>query len=171
MIGMLFMLLVSRLRFADFFEMGSGWILLSVILLIRPLASCFRHGAPVSIREKSLLSWVAPVAWWQRQWPLVCSALQTSLIQLAINTDRVLCHFGHLCHRFDSGHSADIVAKLLGLQRPAPNEWVLIGAHYFGRELAIQLAEHEDQKVILLDSNARNIALARRRRKPTTATA
>ena len=73
MIGMLFLLLVSRLRFeqfVDFFEHGGGWILLSVILIIRPLSVLLSAwGTSLNIREKGLLSWVAPVASWPRRWP------------------------------------------------------------------------------------------------------
>ena len=53
------------------------------------------------------------------------------------------------------------MARLLGVQRPAPNDWLFIGAHRFGRELAHTLIEKNDQSVILIDTNARNIELAR----------
>jgi mannitol/fructose-specific phosphotransferase system IIA component (Ntr-type) len=48
------------------------------------------------------------------------------------------------------------------VQRPAPNDWVIIGAHHFGRELARQLIREGEQDVMLLDTNARNITLARK---------
>ena len=51
---------------------------------------------------------------------------------------------------------------MLRVQRPAPNDWVIIGAHHFGRELARQLIRENEQDVILLDTNARNITLARK---------
>lgn len=167
MIGMLFLLLVSRLRFeqfGDFFAMGGGWILLSVILIIRPLSVMLSAwGTSLTLREKGLLSWVAPRG--------VVAASMASLFALTLSNqpkpigDPALIEsfvFSVICATvLIQGLSAGLVAKLLGLQRPAPNEWVIIGAHYFGRELATQLTEHEDQKVILLDSNARNIAIAR----------
>jgi mannitol/fructose-specific phosphotransferase system IIA component (Ntr-type) len=64
------------------------------------------------------------------------------------------------------GLSAGIVAKILGLQRPAPNDWVIIGAHHFGRELARKLMGQDEQCILLLDTNARNIALARKEGLP-----
>ena len=59
------------------------------------------------------------------------------------------------------GLSAGLFARLLGLQRPAPNDWLFIGAHHLGRELAHSLIEKNGQSVILVDTNARNIQLAR----------
>ena len=64
LIGMLFLLLVARLelqQFIDFFKMGGGWVLFSVILIIRPLniaASSF--ATDLNFRQKALLSLVAP---------------------------------------------------------------------------------------------------------------
>jgi mannitol/fructose-specific phosphotransferase system IIA component (Ntr-type) len=64
------------------------------------------------------------------------------------------------------GLSAGVFARLLGLQRPAPNDWVIIGAHHFGRELARKLMRKDEQHVLLLDTNARNIALAKKEGLP-----
>ena len=64
LIGMLFLLLVSRLefqQFVDFFARGGGWILLSVIFVIRPISVIASSwGTPLNVRERALLSWVAP---------------------------------------------------------------------------------------------------------------
>jgi len=167
LIGMLFLLLVSRLefqQFVDFFDMGGGWILLSVILLIRPVCIILSAwGTPLNWREKALLSWVAPRG--------VVAASMASLFALTLSAkenpigDPALLEsfvFSVICATvLIQGLSAGIVARLLGLQRPAPNDWVIIGSHHFGRELARTLVEVEEQSVILLDTNARNIALAR----------
>ena len=60
------------------------------------------------------------------------------------------------------GLSSGLVANVLRLQRPAPNDLLIIGAHYFGRELAAQLVREGEQEVVLLDTNARNIAIAKK---------
>ena len=60
------------------------------------------------------------------------------------------------------GMSSGIVARLLRLQRPAPNDWIIIGAHRFGRELAQAMNNNEERSVILLDTNPTNIRLAKK---------
>ncbi|WP_269522912.1 cation:proton antiporter [Coraliomargarita parva] len=168
LIGMLFLLLVARLEFSEFtrfFEMGGGWVLLSVILLIRPLSvTASSWGTSLNLRERALLSWVAPRG--------VVAASMASLFALTLNGkeespgDAALLEsfvYSVICATvLIQGLSAGIVAKLLRLQRPAPNDWIVIGAHHFGRELARKLAKEEVQSVILLDTNSRNIALARK---------
>jgi NhaP-type Na+/H+ or K+/H+ antiporter/mannitol/fructose-specific phosphotransferase system IIA component (Ntr-type) len=168
LIGLLFLLLVSRLelqQFVDFYEMGGGWVLFSVILLIRPISIVISSwGTNLNIREKALLSWVAPRG--------VVAASMASLFSLSLYAkedpvgDPALLEsfvYSVICATvLIQGLSAGYVAKLLRLQRPAPNDWVIIGAHYFGRELARKLMRQDEQHVLLLDTNARNIALAKK---------
>ena len=172
LIGMLFLLLVARLelqQFIDFFEMGGGWVLFSVILLIRPISiAASSWGTPLNIREKALLSWVAPRG--------VVAASMASLFALSLSSkenpvgDPALLEsfvYSVICATvLIQGLSAGIFAKMLGLQRPAPNDWVIIGAHHFGRELARKLMRKDEQHVLLLDTNARNIALAKKEGLP-----
>jgi len=167
LIGLLFLLLVARLKlqqFIDFFEIGGGWILFAVILIIRPISVIVSSwGTPLNIREKALLSWVAPRG--------VVAASMASLFALSLSSQENPIGDPALMESFVysvicatvllQGLSAGIVAKILGLQRPAPTDWVIIGAHYFGRELARYLQKKDEQEVILLDTNARNIALAK----------
>jgi NhaP-type Na+/H+ or K+/H+ antiporter/mannitol/fructose-specific phosphotransferase system IIA component (Ntr-type) len=168
LIGMLFILLVSRLefqQFIDFFRIGGGWILFAVILIIRPVSvhvSAF--GTTLNMREKALLSWVAPRG--------VVAASMASLFALSLGKqdepagDPALLEsfvYSVICATvLIQGLSAGFFAKLLRLQRPAPNDLVIIGAHYFGRELARKLFREEEQAVVLLDTNSRNVALARK---------
>ena len=60
------------------------------------------------------------------------------------------------------GMSSGIVARLLRLQRPDPNDWIIIGAHRFGRELAQAMDSHEERSIILLDTNPTNVKLAKK---------
>jgi len=167
LIGLLFLLLVARLelqQFADFFTDGGGWVLCSVILLIRPISITLSSwGTTLNIREKALLSWVAPRG--------VVAASMASLFALSLQAkgeteDAALMEsfvYSIICATvLIQGLSAGLVAKILRVQRPAPNDWVIIGAHHFGRELARQLIRENEQDVILLDTNARNITLARK---------
>ncbi len=167
LIGMLFLLLVSRLQieqFIEFFRIGGGWVLFSVILVIRPLSVALSSfGTPLNLREKALLSWVAPRG--------VVAASMASLFALSLASkenpvgDPALLEsfvYSVICATvLIQGFSSGLVARALKLQRPAPNDWVIIGAHYFGRELAKHLGRRKEQAVILLDTNARNISIAR----------
>ncbi len=171
LIGLLFLLLVARLelqQFIDFFSAGGGWVLFSVILLIRPISIALSSwGTSLNIREKALLSWVAPRG--------VVAASMASLFALSLQSKgdpegaALLESFVYsiICATvLIQGLSAGLVAKVLRVQRPAPNDWVIIGAHHFGRELARQLIREDEQDVTLLDTNARNIALARKEGLP-----
>jgi len=167
LIGLLFLLLVARLelqQFVNFFKLGGGWVLFSVILVIRPISIAVSSwGTSLKLREKALLSWVAPRG--------VVAASMASLFALSLQ-DKGDASGAALLEAFVysiicatvliQGLSAGFVAKVLRVQRPAPNDWVIVGAHHFGRELARQLIREEEQAVILLDTNARNIALARK---------
>ena len=168
LIGLLFLLLVARLefrQFANFFSMGGGWVLFSVILLIRPISiTVSSWGTALNLREKALLSWVAPRG--------VVAASMASLFALTLQShehpvgDPALMEsfvYSVICATvLIQGLSAGQVAKILRLQRPAPNDLVIIGAHHFGRELAAQLMREGEQEVVLLDTNARNIAIAKK---------
>ena len=169
LIGLLFLLLVARLeweQFARFYANGGGWVLLSVIFLVRPLSVITSSwGTALNNREKALLSWVAPRG--------VVAASMASLFAISLSEGSSTQGDPQLLESFVysvicatvilQGLSAGIFARILGLQRPAPNDWVIIGAHYFGRQLANLINTVDKQEdVILLDSNARNAALARR---------
>lgn len=168
LIGMLFILLVARLelqQFMDFFAIGGGWILLLVILVIRPISvGISAWGTPLNIREKALLSWVAPRG--------VVAASMASLFALTLQSKEDPVGDPFLLESFVysvicatvliQGLSAGMIAKFLGLQRPAPNDWVIIGCHYFARELARKLSRKDEQDIILLDTNARNVTIAQR---------
>lgn len=172
LIGLLFLLLVSRLelqQFVDFYNLGGGWVLFSVILLIRPISILVSSwGTALNIREKALLSWVAPRG--------VVAASMASLFALSLQSktdpvgDPALLEsfvYSVICATvLIQGLSSGIVAKLLRLQRPAPNDWIIIGAHHFGRELARKLMRKDEQYVLLLDTNARNIAIAKKEGLP-----
>jgi NhaP-type Na+/H+ or K+/H+ antiporter len=168
LIGLLFLVLVARLefhQFKHFFTQGGLWVLIAVILVIRPLSVFISsYKTQINFREKLLLSWIAPRG--------VVAASMASLFAISLQSkenpigDPLLMEafvYSVICTTvLLQGMSSGIVARLLRLQRPAPNDWIIIGAHRFGRELAQAMNHNEERSVILLDTNPTNIKLAKK---------
>lgn len=163
LIGLLFVLLVARLEYAAFvafFQQGGLWVLLSIVLLVRPLSVVFSTwGTATNVRERCLLSWVAPRG--------IVAASMASLFAISLNTKDNLVGDAQLLESFVytiicatvliQGMSAGFFARLLQLQRPASSDWLILGAHRFGRSLAQIFEKDLNQCAILLDTNAQNI--------------
>ncbi|MEO0453511.1 MAG: cation:proton antiporter [Verrucomicrobiota bacterium] len=164
LIGMLFILLVSRLEIQQFIDFGwKGALLVSlVMLLVRPLTVVVcSWSTDLTVKEKVFLSWVAPRG--------VVAASMASLFAISLSsagdaksasfietfTYSVICGTVLI-----QGFSAGAVARLLGLRRPEPVNWLIVGANIFGRRIARIIQSETDSDVILIDSNARNIAKA-----------
>ena len=167
LIGLLFLMLVARLeiqQFVDFFDAGGGLVLFAVILIIRPVSVLISSwGTQLKLREKALLSWVAPRG--------VVAASMASLFALSLQSkgheeSAALMEafvYSIICATvLIQGLSAGVVSRILGLQRPAPNDLIIIGAHPFARELAKKLVRENVQRVILLDVNASNVEFAKK---------
>ncbi|MDG1701728.1 MAG: sodium:proton antiporter [Opitutae bacterium] len=168
LIGLLFLVLVARLelhQFKHFFSQGGLWVLIAVILIIRPLSVFLSsHNTQINFREKLLLSWIAPRG--------VVAASMASLFAISLQNkenpigDPLLMEafvYSVICTTvLLQGMSSGIVARLLRLQRPDPNDWIIIGAHRFGRELAQAMNHNEERSAILLDNNPTNIKLAKK---------
>lgn len=168
LIGLLFLLLVARLefyQFSHFFNQGGLWVLIAVILIIRPLSVLLSaYKTQINLREKVLLSWIAPRG--------VVAASMASLFAISLQNkenpigDPLLMEafvYSVICTTvLIQGMSSGVVARLLKLQRPAPNDWIIIGAHRFARELAKAMQDQEEPSVILLDTNPTNIRLAKK---------
>lgn len=168
LIGLLFLLLVARLefyQFAHFFSQGGLWVLIAVILIIRPLSVFLSaYKTQINLREKALLSWIAPRG--------VVAASMASLFAISLQNkenpigDPLLMEafvYSVICTTvLIQGMSSGVVARLLKLQRPAPNDWIIIGAHRFARELAKAMQGEEEPSVILLDTNPTHIRLAKK---------
>lgn len=163
LIGLLFVLLVARLEYAAFvafFQQGGLWVLLSIVLLVRPLSVVVSTwGTATNMRERCLLSWVAPRG--------IVAASMASLFAISLNTKENLVGDAQLLESFVytticatvliQGLSAGFFARLLQLQRPASSDWLILGAHRFGRSLAQIFEKDLNQCAILLDTNAQNI--------------
>lgn len=157
-IGLLFILLAANLNILDFVR--HGWRLpaavAGVMLLVRPLnilASSL--GSGLTVREKIFLSWVAPRG--------IVAASMASLFALILRGSGVAG--ADLLETFTysviattvllQGFSAGFVARLLGLQRPEPRGWLLVGANPFARRIAQFIRGAAKVHVTLVDTNQR----------------
>lgn len=59
------------------------------------------------------------------------------------------------------GFTAGVVGRWLGVVRPVPVGWVIVGAHSLGRQIARFLRRHKID-VVLVDTNAREVRTATR---------
>jgi NhaP-type Na+/H+ or K+/H+ antiporter/mannitol/fructose-specific phosphotransferase system IIA component (Ntr-type) len=173
LIGMLFLLLASRLKLEQFHDFGwRGILLVAIIMLIvRPLNVLLSTlGASLSWREKAFLSWIAPRG--------IVAASLASLFAIALaaqpsagaaaalpgGNGRFLETFVYsviVATVVLQGFSAGWVARLLHVKRPDPTGWMIVNADAFGRRLARFIKEEAKLDVLLLDTNARLIAEAR----------
>jgi NhaP-type Na+/H+ or K+/H+ antiporter/mannitol/fructose-specific phosphotransferase system IIA component (Ntr-type) len=165
LIGLLFILLVSRLEIQQFIDFGwRGAILVGlVMLLVRPLSVFLCSlGTDLKLREKVFLSWVAPRG--------VVAASMASLFAISLsgqgdNSAAVFLEtftYSVICGTvLIQGFSAGFVAHLLKLRRPEAINWLIVGANIFGRQLGKIIQAEAKTEVFFIDSNSRNVAKAR----------
>lgn len=159
-IGVIFVLLAARLRFADLLALGWGGVavVLALMLLVRP-ASVFLAtiGARLSVREKLFIASVGPRG-------IVAASFATfaalrledagypgsdalaGLVFLVIIGTVVVQSF-----------TTPWMARLLGVQ---PMLTLIVGADPLGRALARHLTE-QGEEVVLVDRDPDNVAAAR----------
>ncbi|MEM6820513.1 MAG: cation:proton antiporter [Verrucomicrobiota bacterium] len=166
MIAMLFILLVARLEIEQF--LAFGWhglaAVLVMMLVVRPLSVWISSlGIDIPWREKVFLAWVAPrgiVA--ASLASLFALYLQKSGSTLGDPTFLETFTYSIICATvIIQGLSASVIGTWLGVRRPAPTGWLVIGANTFGRQLAHQLQKITKKDVVLIDSNLRNINRAK----------
>jgi NhaP-type Na+/H+ or K+/H+ antiporter len=170
LVGALFILLASRIEFAQLRLIGLPEIMFAalLILVVRPV-SVFAAtvGTVLSVREKLFVSLVAPRG-------IVATALG-SIVALELARvgramdDQSLIDIGRrieavvLLVIFStvaiSGAFAGVVATALRVRAGEPNGLIIVGAHRLGRELARELIAR-GVPVKLVDTNAANIAAA-----------
>jgi NhaP-type Na+/H+ or K+/H+ antiporter/mannitol/fructose-specific phosphotransferase system IIA component (Ntr-type) len=167
MIGLLFILLSARLELAQFAEFGaSGALLVAIVVfVVRPMAVwASSAGQGLFLQEKVFLSLVAPRG--------IVAASMGSLVALTLARHGD-AEAGKFAETFVysviattvllQGGTAGAVARALGLRRPQPQGWLIIGAHALGRRVARFVQSRGGVQALLIDSNARSIALARDR--------
>ncbi len=164
MIGMLFLLLVARLEPTQFLEWNwRGYLLVALVMLVvRPLNVCVStFRLDMGWREKVFLSWLAPRG--------VVAASMASIVAITLSDNgriqnpqflETFVYSVIIATVVIQGFTAGTLAKYLGLQKPQPTGWLIIGAHLFGRELARFIRHSENTSAILMDSNPVEVACA-----------
>jgi NhaP-type Na+/H+ or K+/H+ antiporter/mannitol/fructose-specific phosphotransferase system IIA component (Ntr-type) len=162
LIGTLFILLCARLTFDQFQAFGAGGfaVVLIVMLVVRPLSILLCSiGRELSGREKAFLAWVAPRG--------IVAASMASLFALSMGASaeaRFVETFTYsviIATIVIQGLTAGPLARALGLRRPEPTGWLIIGAHTLGRRVAKFIASRAEVDVVVVDSNARAVREAR----------
>ena len=167
LIGLLFMLLASRLELQQFLDFGLRGLLsvLAVMFIVRPLAiTVCSWGLGFSWRELTFLSWVAPRG--------IVAASMASLI--AINLEKAGAENARMVETFAysvivatifiQGMTAGPLATVLGVKREEARGWLIIGAHTYARRIAAFIHDVAGDPVALVDTNARAIQAARNER-------
>ncbi len=164
LIGLLFVLLAANLDLRSFLDYGWKLVLIvaAIMLLIRPLnVFASMSGSSLSLKQKLFLSWIAPRG--------IVAASMASVFTLELKNSGVenagfLETFTYsviLATVILQGFTAGIVGRWLGVVRPVPNGWVIIGAHSLARQIARFFHRHGIDAV-LIDTNAREVRTATR---------
>jgi len=163
LIGMLFILLASRLKlnqFAEFGMMGAASVAV-VMFVVRPIVIMVcSSGLGFKANEKAFLSWVAPRG-------IVAASLSSlfalNLAESGMENPRFVETFTYsviVATIILQGLTAAPIARLLKLRPPERTGWLIVGAHAFGRRIARFLKNQGERDVILLDSNAGTVRQA-----------
>ena len=159
LIGLLFVLLAANLDLSSFFEYG--WklplVVLAIMLVIRPanvFISTWRSN--LDLNEKLFLSWIAPRG--------IVAASMASVFALTMKESGLTNAQFIVSFTFSviaatviiQGVTAGIVGRLLGVLRPVPDGWIIIGSHALGRQIARFFRRH-GVDAVLIDTNAREI--------------
>jgi NhaP-type Na+/H+ or K+/H+ antiporter/mannitol/fructose-specific phosphotransferase system IIA component (Ntr-type) len=161
LIGTLFILLAARLspeQFADFGWRGVAAVAV-VIFLVRPISVALcSWRLDLTMRERAFLGWVAPRG--------IVAASMASLFAINLEGTADIAN-PKFVETFTysviigtivlQGATAGPLAQLLGLKRPKPTGWFIVGAHAFARRIASFLRDAADVQVILADTNARAV--------------
>ena len=165
MIGTLFVLLAARFDPGQFVVFGGrGILLVAVVMLVaRPLAVLLSTlGLEMAWREKLFLSWVAPRG--------IVAASMASLFALNLQ-ERGLEQAAFLetftysvivATVWIQSFTAAPLAGLLGVRRPPPDGWLVVGAHPLARTFADFIRKTTQRDVTLIDTNSSSVQAALR---------
>ncbi|QDV40380.1 K(+)/H(+) antiporter NhaP2 [Stieleria neptunia] len=163
-IGLLFVLLAANLELRAFIEFGWNLILAvtGIMLIVRPLNIFLSTGQSIlTLKEKLFLCWIAPrgiVA------ASMASVFALELRRRGIENAVFLESFTYSVIAGTvvvQGFTAGSVGRWLGVVRPVPTGWIIVGAHALGREVAKFFTRH-GVDVVLIDTNAREVRAAER---------
>jgi len=164
LIGLLFVLLAANLELSSFFQYG--WqlpaVVIAIMLAVRPLnVFLSTQGSSLHLNEKLFLGWIAPRG--------IVAASMASVFALALeesdaaNADFVETFTYSVIAGtvIVQGGTAGMVGRALGVVRPMPTGWIIVGAHAFGRQIAKFFQRH-GADVVLIDTNALEVRAAQR---------
>lgn len=164
LIGILFVLLAANLDLGSF--LSYGWklfvVVICMIAIIRPLnifASTI--GSSLATSEKWFLSWISPRG--------IVAASMASVFALRLRESGIENAVFLEAFTYSvivgtvliQGISAGAVGNALGVIRPVPSGWIIVGAHPLGRKVASFIAK-EGLDVVLVDTNAREVRFAKK---------
>lgn len=169
LISALFILLAARIDFYAISQLGSGVVILLLIIMFvaRPINVLISSwGTSLSWRELALLSWIAPRG--------IVAAAISALFALKLaeagfaQADQLvpLVFLVIVTTVVVQSLTAKSVARLLDVRAPHPRGLFIFGAGSFARALAAELIKHEIP-VHLADPNWDNIRDARMLNIPT----
>lgn len=164
LLSALFILLAARIELTSLMgnlNLNMAAFLAILIFLVRPAAVYLSTiFSPLSWKEKLFLSWMAPRG--------VVAASMSSIfaISLAQNgfpeasqlTSIVFITIISTVAIY--GLTAPWIAKKLGVAKPKPSGFLIVGAHNWGIDIAAELEKHGG-KVLIADSNWNNISSAK----------
>ena len=162
-IGLLFILLSARLDVEQFTQMGTSLIALVavVVFVLRPLnIGVSTWGQSYTLREKVFLSWIAPRG-------IVAAAMASlfalKLEALGLGNAQVLQTFTFAVIGTTvllQGFTAGWVARLLRLERPPRNTWMLTGEPTVATALARGLGEAGASAIVVDPAVSDTVATA-----------
>lgn len=163
LISGLFILLAARLSRQDLLSLdGSAWLWLASLLLIaRPIGVwCASIGSDLKSKERLLIGWIAPRG--------IVAAAIASLFALKLETqgfaggDRLapLVFMVILATVILQSTLTKPITRLLGLEAPDRNGFMIFGANPFAIEVGLCLKQY-DIPVLLSDTNWDNLSQAR----------
>jgi hypothetical protein len=155
LIGMLFVLLAADVRIESVRELGwPGAITVAVLMfIVRPLnVAASTAGSKMPTRDRLFLCWLAPrgvVA------AAVASLFAQSFAAAGIEGGEALRALVFLVIASTvliQGLTGSLVARMLGVKRPAHHGYAILGANDLGRALGRELAA-AGESVMFIDSN------------------
>ena len=154
LIGLLFILLAADVKLMEITALGWQGVISVIIFvaILRPLTVYIGTlGSKLNIRQKVLLSWIAPRG--------IVAAAVASLFALELEKHgfeggplRAMVFTLIGVTVLISGLTGGIAAQLLGLKRPRNVGWVILGANYLSRTLARILIK-SGEEVLCIDQN------------------
>ena len=155
LIGLLFVLLAADVRLSEVLSLGRPGLLtvLALVAVVRPIAvAASTAGSSLTWKERGFLAWVAPRG--------IVAAAIASLAAQALDAAgipgghelRALVFLVIALTVVVQGLPAGLVARLLGVRRPADLGYVVLGANGLGRAIGRALLRGGDE-VVLLDGD------------------